>query len=212
MSAWPGNLSFPRSSTPLAVLHGPCNDATLLVLMVTKGGAMATWGKPTRKKTSTTRKAIAAGTVHSAAALRAIGKRRHDLQQSIAADRKQRADDYCKRVKPLPRTRALALAPPSFHILAEGDSWFDYPSPSGRGADDRHLALSASLLANVAASDPTRSAERGEEVEVIRLSESLAAQERVSQAILQLWGSREFARLGRFRHGTTPHGNERGVK
>src|SRR5712692_201999 len=99
--------------------------------MVTKGGSMATWGKPTRKKTSTTQKASAAGTVHSAAALRAVGKRRHDLQQSIEADRKQRADDYFKRVKPLPRTRAFALTPPSFRILAEGDSWFDYPSPGG---------------------------------------------------------------------------------
>ena len=61
---------------------------------------MATRGKLTRKKTSTTRKASAAGTVHSAAALRAVGKRRHDLQQSIEADRKQRADDYfdCRNV------------------------------------------------------------------------------------------------------------------
>jgi hypothetical protein len=92
---------------------------------------MATREKATRKKTATTRRASAAGTVHSAVALRAIGKRRHDLQQSIAADRKQQADDYFSRVKPLPRTRALALTPPSFHILAEGDSWFDYPSPGG---------------------------------------------------------------------------------
>jgi hypothetical protein len=92
---------------------------------------MATGENPTRKKTPTTRKASVAGAVHSATALRAVGKRRHDLQQSIAADRKKRADDYFKRVQPLPRARALALTPPSFRILAEGDSWFDYPSPGG---------------------------------------------------------------------------------
>jgi len=92
---------------------------------------MATGGKPTRKKTATTRKVSATRAVHSAAALRAVGKRRHDLQQSIDADRKKRADDYFKRVKPLPRTMAFTLTPPSFRILAEGDSWFDYPSPGG---------------------------------------------------------------------------------
>jgi hypothetical protein len=92
---------------------------------------MATRGEATRKKTSATRKASVARAVHSATALRAIAKHRHDLQKGIEVDRKKRADDYFKRVKPLPRTRAFALTPPSFHILAEGDSWFDYPSPGG---------------------------------------------------------------------------------
>ena len=92
---------------------------------------MATQGKPTKKKTPTTRKVSAPRTTHSAAALRALGQRRHDLQKSIAADREKRADDYFKRVKPPSRTRALALTPPSFRIFAEGDSWFDYPSPGG---------------------------------------------------------------------------------
>src|SRR5262245_48472159 len=92
---------------------------------------MATRGKPTRKKTATTKKAATARAVYSAAALRTLGKRRQDLQKSVEADRKKRAGDYFKRVKPSARTRALALTPPSFRIFAEGDSWFDYPSPGG---------------------------------------------------------------------------------
>ena len=92
---------------------------------------MPTREKPTRKKIATTRKASTAPAIHSAATLRAIGKRRHDLQKSIEADRKKRAADYFKRVKPQSRTRALTSTPPSFRIFAEGDSWFDYPSPGG---------------------------------------------------------------------------------
>ncbi|MBI3796384.1 MAG: hypothetical protein HY268_05350 [Deltaproteobacteria bacterium] len=92
---------------------------------------MATRGKPPKKKTATTSKASATRAVYSAVALRALGKRRHDLQKGIEADRKNRADDYFKRIKPPSRTRALGLPPPSFRIFAEGDSWFDYPSPGG---------------------------------------------------------------------------------
>src|SRR5262245_5221315 len=53
---------------------------------------MATGGNPRRKKTSPTRKASATRAVHSTAALRTVGERRHGGQQSIEADRKKRAD------------------------------------------------------------------------------------------------------------------------
>ena len=115
---------------------------------------MATRGKPPRKKTATTRKAPAARDARAAAALRALGKRRHDLQKNIEAERKKRADDYFKRVKPPPRARAFAL--PSVRIFAEGDSWFDYPSPGGgvithlskllKGADILNLAHAGDTL------------------------------------------------------------------
>jgi hypothetical protein len=92
---------------------------------------MATPGKSTKRKTSTTRKTSVRGATRSAAALRAFSKHRHDLQKTAEGDRRKRADEYFKRVKPPSRTRALALTPPSFRIFAEGDSWFDYPSPGG---------------------------------------------------------------------------------
>ena len=111
---------------------------------------MATQGKPTRKKTSPTRKTSATRAVHSTTALRAVGKRRHDLQKSIAADRKKQADDFFKRAKPLPRTRALAAAPPSFRILAEGDSWFDYPSPGGGVVTHLGKLLKKAAILNLA--------------------------------------------------------------
>jgi len=111
---------------------------------------MATRGKPTRKKSTTTRKTSETRAVHSATALRVVGKRRHDLRRSIAADRKKQADDFFKRAKPLPRTRALATAPPSFRILAEGDSWFDYPSPGGGVVTHLGKLLKKAAILNLA--------------------------------------------------------------
>jgi len=135
---------------------------------------MPTREKPTRKKIATTRKASTAPAIHSAATLRAIGKRRHDLQKSIEADRKKRAADYFKRVKPLSRTRALTSTPPSFRIFAEGDSWFDYPSPGGSVITHLSKLLKKTDILNLAhAGDAMR--------EMLSLSQRYEIEERLKQ-------------------------------
>ena len=60
--------------------------------------------------------------------LRAIAAARRAEKQQAARERKARIAAYLKTIPPKPRARfALAGAPQPPRVLADGDSWFDYP-------------------------------------------------------------------------------------
>jgi hypothetical protein len=54
---------------------------------------------------------------------------RNRLRRQVQTDREARYREYRRQVKTVARARRI----PSLRILAEGDSWFDYPVPGGGG-------------------------------------------------------------------------------
>jgi len=92
---------------------------------------MATQKQRSTKSSAKKRKPSAARTSQSATALRMTGARRRAGQKRLQEDRKKRSEEFFRHLKPVRGTRAFGEATPTLRILAEGDSWFDYPSPGG---------------------------------------------------------------------------------
>src|SRR4051812_14230779 len=78
------------------------------------------------------------------------------FRQKIQADKAQRVAEHQRAVAASRRMRAtpMAMAAPSLNLIAQGDSWFDYPlpilDPSDVIAHLKHLPGRAPLLLNLA--------------------------------------------------------------
>ncbi len=107
----------------------------------------------------------------------AVAERQNILAQRVKQDRKERFESYMSKILPTgkgkPRTRRAALAMPApLRILAEGDSWFEYPLEEG-GIIDHLEGLLGVLICNMA--------HHGDEVrQMMGLSQRTELDERLS--------------------------------